>query len=108
MKQIVPFDYDHKGVLEPNKEFSGFVQQFIAIKESKTNKDKKNIILKDMSMSYLYVSHPIFVNMYSNVCGFTGTVGDENDITIYHNEYNISGRYFSFFLFSVTDFSYTA
>ncbi|KAK8887859.1 hypothetical protein M9Y10_038918 [Tritrichomonas musculus] len=30
--------------------------------------------------------------MYSNVCGFTGTVGDENDISIYHNEYNMEHK----------------
>ncbi|KAK8839804.1 hypothetical protein M9Y10_031512 [Tritrichomonas musculus] len=86
---IVPFDFDHKGILEPNKEFSGFIQQFIAIKESKEN-NVKNMIVKEMSMSYLYVSHPIFVKLYSKVCGFTGTIGNAKDKEIYRNEYNLT------------------
>lgn len=26
VKMIIPFDYKHNGILEPNKEFGGFVQ----------------------------------------------------------------------------------
>ena len=86
--QIVPFDFDHKGILEPNKEFSGFIQQFIAIKESKT-KNIKNMIIKDMSLNYLYVSHPIFIKLYSKICGFTGTIGSLNEKKIYEEQYNL-------------------
>lgn len=30
-------------------------------------------------MNYLYVSHPIYIQLYGHVCGLTGTVGDEID-----------------------------
>lgn len=33
-KRIVPIDLEHKGIPEPNKEFSGFIHQFIGIKEN--------------------------------------------------------------------------
>ena len=85
-RHIVPFDYDHKGILEPNKEFGGFIQQFIAIKESGKY---QNMIIKDMSLNYLYVSHPIFVKLYNKVCGFTGTVGGLKERNIYEQEYNL-------------------
>ncbi|KAK8889049.1 hypothetical protein M9Y10_033792 [Tritrichomonas musculus] len=88
-KMIVPFDYDHKGILEPNKEFSGFIQQFIAIKEIFNNKENENMIIKDVSMNYLYVSHPIFVKLYSGVCGLTGTVGNKYDKQILEKHYNL-------------------
>ncbi|KAK8892270.1 hypothetical protein M9Y10_029495 [Tritrichomonas musculus] len=88
-KEIVPFDYDHKGVLEPNKEFSGFVQQFIAIKEMRNNKDNHNMIIKDVSMNYLYVSHPIFVDLYGSVCGLTGTIGNKFDKKLFKEQYKL-------------------
>ena len=88
-KEIVPFDYDHKGVLEPNKEFSGFVQQFIAIKERTNNKDLRDLKIKDVSMNYLYVSHPIFVKLYRAVCGFTGTIGNKFEKQILKNQYQL-------------------
>ncbi|KAK8889422.1 hypothetical protein M9Y10_034168 [Tritrichomonas musculus] len=86
---IVPFSYDSNGILEPNKEFNGFIQQFIAIKEWKEN-NVPNIMVRDMSLSYLYVSHPIFVKLYNSVCGFTGTIGNKNDKKIYKKEYNLT------------------
>lgn len=83
---IVPFSYDKNGILEPSKEFGGFIQQFIAIKESVDN-NVKNMIVNDISMSYLYISHPIFVKLYGKVCGFTGTVGSKADKKLLRNEY---------------------
>ena len=87
-RHIVPFDYDHKGILEPNKEFGGFIQQFIAIKESE-KEENKNMIIKNMTMSYLYVSHPIFVKLYGKVCGFTGTIGVKKDKLVFKEHYNL-------------------
>ena len=87
---IIPFDYEHKGVLEPNKEFSGFIQQFIAIKEMFNDKKNENMLIKDISMNYLYVSHPIFVNLYGSVCGFSGTVGNKFDKKIFKDHYKLS------------------
>ena len=84
---IVPFDYDHKGILEPNKEFNGFVQQFIAIKERENNKDLKDLKIKDVSMNYLYVSHPIFVKLYDGVVGLTGTIGNKYDKEILKDQF---------------------
>lgn len=90
MNYIVPFDYDHKGILEPNKEFNGFVQQFIAIKEMFSKPDEyKHMFIKDVSMNYLYVSHPIFVKLYGNVCGFTGTIGGDYEKGIFKDQYNL-------------------
>ncbi|KAK8852979.1 hypothetical protein M9Y10_017976 [Tritrichomonas musculus] len=86
---IVPFGYDSNGMLEKNKEFDGFVQQFIAIKEGVEN-NVKNMVIKDVSMSYLYVSHPIFVKLYRTVCGFTGTIGNKNDKDIFRKEYGLT------------------
>ena len=88
-KTIIPFDYDHKGILEPNKEFNGFIQQFIAIKEKKKSGEKDKWKIKDVSMNYLYVSHPIFVNLYSGVCGLTGTIGNKYDKELLKENYKL-------------------
>lgn len=88
-KEIVPFDYDHKGVLEPNKEFSGYIQQFIAIKEMMNDRSNFDIRIKEVSMNYLYVSHPIFVGLYSRVCGLTGTVGTKFDKKLFMKQYDL-------------------
>ena len=90
VKYIVPYDYDHKGNLEPNKEFNGYIQQFIAIKEMFAHpEENKNMFIKDVSMSYLYVSHPTFVRLYNAVCGFTGTIGEEYEKDIFSKHYNL-------------------
>ena len=34
IKEIIPFDFEHKGMAEPTKEFMGYIQEFIAIKEN--------------------------------------------------------------------------
>ena len=89
---IIPFDYDNKGILEPNKEFNGFIQQFIAIKELNDQKSKKDIKINDISMNYLYVSHPIFVKLYGGVCGLTGTIGNQFEKIILKKSYKISTK----------------
>lgn len=76
-------------MLEPNKEFGGFIQQFIAIKESIDN-NVENMIVKDISMSYLYISHPIFVKLYGSVCGLTGTIGNKDDKKLFKDEYGLT------------------
>ena len=86
-KYIIPFDYDHKGILEPNKEFSGFIPQFIALKEKEKHPE---LIFKDISISYLYISHPIFANLYKYICGFTGTIGKDDDKYIFSHQYKLS------------------
>lgn len=88
-KIVVPFDYENKGILEPNKEFSGFVHQFTAIKEKINNEQFKNMIIKNISMNYLYVSHPIFVSLYPFICGFTGTIGNKHDIKVFNEQYQL-------------------
>ena len=89
-KEIFPFDYDNKGILERNKEFGGFIQQFIAIKEKLNDpKKKKNMKIKDVALNYLYVSHPIFVKLYRKVCGFTGTIGSQNDKDLFKQQYGL-------------------
>ncbi|KAK8836772.1 hypothetical protein M9Y10_037294 [Tritrichomonas musculus] len=88
--EIIPFDYDNKGILEKNKEFSGFVQQFIAIKEMMNDEEKKGKIkIKEMSLNYLFVSHPNFIKLYESVYGLTGTIGNENDSAILSENYNL-------------------
>ena len=88
VKEIIPFDWENKGIAEPNKEFSGFVHQLIAIKERKQNPEKnQNLLIRPMSMNYLYISHPIFVKNYGRICGFTGTLGDKNDKKILSDHY---------------------
>ncbi|KAK8881401.1 hypothetical protein M9Y10_004137 [Tritrichomonas musculus] len=89
-KRIVPFDFDHKGIPEPNKEFSGFIPQFIALKE-RDNKEK-DLLFKDLSINYLYVSHPIFALMYTKICGFTGTVGNHADKTVLSRQYQLATK----------------
>ena len=90
-QKVVPFDYLNKGVFEPNKEFPGFIQQFIAIKEM-IDKRRETIKIKNISMNYLYISHPIFVKMYERVCAFTGTAGDKNCRYLYSKHYNINSE----------------
>ena len=90
-RRIVPFDYENKGMMEPNKVFSGFIPQFIAIKEAKEN-NYDNMIINNIAMNYLYISHPIFVQLYSKICGFTGTLGDEADKELYRKEYKLNTK----------------
>ena len=88
---VVPFDYSNKGILEKNKEFSGFIQQFIAIKEMTNNPEMKGKIkVKNLSLNSLFVSHPLFVKLYKSVCGFTGTIGNEKDEKLLKEQYNLS------------------
>ena len=89
---IIPFDYSHKGILEPNKEFSGFIPQFIAIKEMFNNKCYDHMIINDISMDYLYISHPTFVKLYENVIGLTGTVGSRYEKKVLSENYDITTR----------------
>ena len=47
------------------------------------------MILKDVSMNYLYVSHPIFVNLHNKAVGLTGTIGNKYDKKILADHYNL-------------------
>ena len=47
------------------------------------------MIVKDISMSYLYISHPIFVKLYGSVCGLTGTIGNKEDKKLFKSEYGL-------------------
>ncbi|KAK8878470.1 hypothetical protein M9Y10_005243 [Tritrichomonas musculus] len=88
--KVVPFDSEHKGIAEPNKEFSGFIHQFIGIKEKRNNPEKyKDLEIQPISMNYLFISHPIYVNKYKGVCGVTGTVGTDDDKKTLENYYNL-------------------
>ena len=108
IKVIVPFDFDHKGMAEPTKEFMGYIQQFIAIKEndklnerikeknenqgtgSKELNEYENMIeIKQLSFTTMYTSHQIYVSKYLRVCGFTGTVGNERDANIFKEKYDL-------------------
>ena len=83
---IIPFDSEHKGITEINKEFGGFIHQFIGIKEKKRN---PNIKIQPLSLDYLFVSHQIFVSEYKGIWGFTGTVGTKDAKEILRNYYKI-------------------
>ena len=91
-KEVVPFNFDHTGILERNKEFNGYIQQFIALKERKIKKNIKEneiLLVKDISMNYLYISHPIYIGFYNNVCGLTGTIGKKSDKEIFQKHYHL-------------------
>lgn len=89
-KEIVPFNYDRTGNIERNKEFSGFIQQFISLKERQNMKSNENIIMKEISMNYFYISHPMYINLYSSVCGLTGTIGSRSDKNILESIYHLN------------------
>lgn len=84
--QIFPFDSEHKGIIEREKEFSDFIHQFIGIKENKKNNGYK-VKIRPLSLNYLYISHPIFIKAYNAVWEFTGTVGTEKDKEILRKYY---------------------
>ena len=86
--EIIPFDAEHKGIIEKEKEFSGFIHQFIGIKEKKAN-PHLNIHIRPLSLNYLFISHPIYVNLYKVVWGFTGTIGTQKDKKILKKYYNL-------------------
>ena len=86
---IIPFDGEHKGITEREKEFSGFIHQFIGIKEKMIN-PSRNIKIKPLSLNYLFISHPIFINLYQGVWGFTGTIGTQKDIEILKKYYKLN------------------
>lgn len=88
IERIVPFDSEQKGIIENEKEFSGYIHQFIGIKEKKAHPNR-NIEIRPLSLNYLYISHPIFVNLYQCVWGFTGTVGTKKEIEILKKYYKL-------------------
>ena len=53
--QIIPYDFN-KGVLENNKQFEGYIHQFIAAKENKEReKTKEELVeMEPLSINYLY------------------------------------------------------
>ena len=97
--QIVPYDFK-KGVLEDNKQFDGHIQQFIAAKENKRIKreavsngtpiDKVKLIeMEPISINYLYIAHPVYLQKYLAIVGYTGTLGSKDDIRIYNAVYHL-------------------
>lgn len=60
------------------------------MKEQNQCKDDEEIIFKEISMNYLYISHPIYVNLYHSVCGLTGTIGNQYDKEILAKHYKLS------------------
>lgn len=91
---IVPFDSKHKGIDEPNKEFSGFVHQFIAIKEAAKNKEPHTkFVVKPLTMNSHFISHPLYVRRYKNVIGLTGTIGNSHDKDTFTNHYKLQPIY---------------
>ncbi|KAK8865011.1 hypothetical protein M9Y10_010540 [Tritrichomonas musculus] len=88
VNQIIPFDSEHKGITEREKEFSGFIHQFIGIKENRENKNL-NVEIRPLSLNYMFISHPIFAKLYKGVWGFTGTVGTEKDKKILQQYYDL-------------------
>lgn len=40
-------------------------------------------------MNYMFISHPIYVNLYKGVVGVTGTIGNENSIKIFKDHYSL-------------------
>ena len=90
-KEIIPFDYDNKGILEENKQYGGFIEQFISIKEMLNRKDEK-IDYKDISLNYMYISHPIYIKLYGKVFGLTGTIGDSYDRELILKHYKLATK----------------
>lgn len=103
-EEIYPVNCDKTGIIEKNKEFGGFIQQFIGIKEKyfPKNKDEQskdapkqinnNLSVKSVSMNYLYISHPIYISLYGSVCGLTGTLGNKYDKNIYKQNYKLESK----------------
>lgn len=90
IEKVVPFDSEHKGIAEPNKEFSGFVHQFTGIKEKTANPEKyKNLRIQPLSLNYLFISHPTYVRKYKGVCGVTGTIGDKREQELLQTYYGL-------------------
>lgn len=89
-RKIIPFDSNHKGIIEPNKEFNGFIHQFIGIKHKEKNPTKyKDLKITPLSMNYLFISHPIFVQKYKGACGVTGTIGGDKEREMFKKYYNL-------------------
>ena len=88
-QKITPFDIN-KGTIQYQKEFTGFIQQFIAAKESKKN---QQVLMDPISISYSYISHPMFFKKYTVILGATGTIGDsERDYSIYKEQYGLETK----------------
>ena len=49
-KEIIPFDYNHTGILLRNREFSCFIPQFISLKDGHNCKANEETVFKDISM----------------------------------------------------------
>ena len=88
VKHIFPFDGENKGIVERDKEFSGFIHQFIGIKENLIDPTRK-IEIRPFSINYSFISHPIYINLYQGVLGFTGTIGSNKDKEILKKYYKL-------------------
>ena len=97
-RQIVPYNYK-KGTLETNKQFDGYIHQFIGAKENLNidranakllfKQKRENVEIEPLAINYLYTSHLSYLKHYNSLHGFTGTIGSAKDIEFYLNKYNL-------------------
>ena len=91
IKRVYPFDSENKGIVELNKEFNGYVHQFVGIKEKHNNPiENENLEIQPLSLNYQFISHPTYVQMYKSVCGVTGTVGSDREKGILEKYYKLT------------------
>ena len=70
------------GYKKPGHKWENFIYEMVQIKEK--------IPLKEKSLAYCSVTQCLFFNLYKEILGVTGTIGEVNDETLLKENYNIN------------------
>ncbi len=70
------------GYKKPGHKWENFIYEIVQIKEK--------IPLKEKSLAYCSVTQCLFFNLYKEILGVTGTIGEVNDETLLKENYNIN------------------
>ena len=70
------------GYKKPNEKWENFIHEMVEIKE--------RIPLKKTTMSYCSITQCLFFNLYKEIIGVTGTIGEASDENFLKDTYNIN------------------
>ena len=81
VRQVTIID-PNTGYKKPGNRWENYLHEMVEIKEG--------IPIKQASIAYCSIPQCLFFNMYSSVCGVTGTMGDRNDKQLLKEEYKVN------------------
>ena len=70
------------GFIKPGSRWNGYIHEMIEIREG--------VQMKNPSNSYCLITQKTFFNLYKNIVGVTGTIGEQHDKEILEKTYHVS------------------